>query len=281
MFAHYQTPIFEFVPGTGGTVTDTVINGTTYRVHTFTTSGTFSTSTTNLPLTVLLVGGGGGGGAGSTGAGQNCGGGGGAGGYISIETNVPASTNYSIVIGSGGTGGDGGASALAGNSTTGFSYTALGGGIGAQRTPNTVSGQGGSGGGGFAFNNGGTTGNTSIQFSTYGYGQGGSGASGSEAPAGIFRGGSGGGGGGNAAYLVNGPGVINNITGANVTYAPGGGGGLAQPSSSNYVGANTLPNYGAGGGGGTSSQGPSLTGRTTGATGADGVVIIRYPLTTV
>jgi len=280
MFAHSQTPIFQFAPGTGGTVNDIVIGGTTYRVHRFTSSGTFSTTSTNIPLTVLLVGGGGGGanGSGIFDGAQFCGGGGGAGGYVAIDVNVPASTNYNILIGQGGAGGTNG------SATTAFGYTALGGGRGAQRSSNTQSGQGGSGGGGWSASGGGSSGNTSVQFSTYGYGQGNSGASGSEATLGVFQGGGGGGAGapGVFASSVGGAGVVNNITGANVTYAPGGGGGLAQPRNSYYNGANTLPNFGAGGGGGTSATfGRFGNNRDTGLAGTSGVVIIRYPITTV
>ena len=59
---------------TGGTISNVTISGTNYRVHTFTTSGTFTvTAGSTTTASALVVAGGGGGGG-------RCAGGGGAGG---------------------------------------------------------------------------------------------------------------------------------------------------------------------------------------------------------
>ena len=86
-------PISEAYPvATGGTVTDTVIGGIPYRVHSFTTTGssTFTVTRTGEVEYLILAGGGGGGGV--------IAGGGGAGGLLTGITTVTPFSNSSSVI---------------------------------------------------------------------------------------------------------------------------------------------------------------------------------------
>jgi hypothetical protein len=92
----------------GGTITTYTSGGTTYRVHTFTTNGTFTVNSlgdSSGNIDVLLVGGGGKGGdtAGNNASVREYGaGGGGAGGAIFTSTTV-STTSYSLFVGSGNT----------------------------------------------------------------------------------------------------------------------------------------------------------------------------------
>lgn len=294
MLLHQQTEIFDdFDPATGGTTQDVTIGRVTYRIHTFTTSDTFSTGTTSLPVEFLLIGGGGGGGGGvfvpNTGA--YCGGGGGAGGYVSLNTIASSSTNYTINVGGGGVGGVY-LSTNPGNggNTTAFGYTAIGGGSGGQRSYTPVGksagsgNDGGSGGGGMA---GPGLGAISNQLSFFTYGSGNDGSNGSNTgPVTQFAvswAGGYGGGAGNPGE-AGGPGKVSNITGSNVTYARGGPNGVwSRSGSSDYSnGGNTLAGYGAGGGGGgATSSAAGGNNRVYGTDGASGVAIIRYPITVI
>jgi hypothetical protein len=89
--------------GTGGTIT---ISGE-YTIHSFTTPGSYTGSSSFIPafsgnVEVLLVGGGGGGGG-------RLGGGGGGGGVIYMPSvSVVAGTSYPVVVGAGGTSGNNG-----------------------------------------------------------------------------------------------------------------------------------------------------------------------------
>ena len=76
---------------TGGTETTTTIGSDTYRIHTFTSSGTFTVTSGSKNVEYLIIaGGGGGGGHSSEGYYNDGGGGGGAGGY---RTNVSGATS--------------------------------------------------------------------------------------------------------------------------------------------------------------------------------------------
>ena len=277
------------VGATSGTI------GTTERVISFPYTGsaitkdyTFTT-TENLICDILVVGGGGGGG------GAYVGGGGGAGGYIYLQNLTLPTGTYSVKVGSGGIagttgwGGNGNISSITGS----INYTALGGGGGAGGSlGGVVSGignNGGSGGGGSYRNIGSVAAaaGTSTQFSTYGYGSGGSGNS--YGSPWVY-----GGGGGGASGVTNGTsstgnnGLANSITGTSITYAGGGGGGVDGTSPSvggaggggggaNQSGTSTAAvkgTDGLGGGGGGSSTGTS-------GSGGSGIVIIRYRLPTV
>ena len=266
----------------GGTVT-TYGN---YRVHSFTTSGTFTVPTgTTLTADVLMVAGGGGGGSGYQG------GGGGAGGMIASASQSISAGSKTVTVGGGGSGGpgNGGGNASSGSNTalTGFT-TCVGGGRGGGQ--DTLSGNydaqtGGSGGGGN--HSSGISGKSGTS------GQGNSGGNGYDpSPH------AGGGGGGKSA------------AGGNATNTRGGHGGAGAGndyrtgSSSNYAGggggsarSNIASNGGSGGGGaggnGNGVAGSSLTGGGGGAgrgadyggsnagvggNGGGGIVVIRYQL---
>src|SRR5210317_367260 len=93
-----------------------------YRVHTFTSSGTFVNSVSSLSVDMLLVAGGGSGGV-------DNGGGGGAGGMLEPTGVSLTAQSYGITVGGGGAsragGNDDGPGSPGGNST-GLGYTAIG-----------------------------------------------------------------------------------------------------------------------------------------------------------
>jgi hypothetical protein len=223
-----------------------------YRVHIFTTSGTFEILSKGIDQEVrfLVVGGAGGGGA-------DLGGGGGAGGFIdsSIMSSSLGLNVYDITVGSGGFG-----SPYGGFETTGYN--------GQDSTivnfgSSTITAYGGGGGGNYGY--AGLSGGSS----------GGSGATNFDStnPIDGQQGNPGGwdaGGGGGATFVgmsgggAGGQGKVSDITGEEITYATGGNGGYAGIMFSDGA-----PNTGNGGSGGDS--GPSPTGM-----GGSGVVIIRY-----
>lgn len=253
---------------TGGTESTITVDGVNYRLHVFTTNGTF-TVTSPGEVEYLIVGGGGGGGSNSTGT---RGGGGGGGGGLLTGTSTVAAQNYAIVVGSGGSKGVNVAGAIGQNSSFN-SIVAVGGGggggDGGGLHPATV---GGSGGGGGSHNNvslgaAGTTGqgnaggNNSSASPFPGGGGGGAGASGTNGAGSI---------GGNG-----GAGLASSITGTSVFYAGGGGGGtfsagtggtggVGGGGNGNSVVAGSAGTDGLGGGGGNQAD------------GGDGIVIIRY-----
>lgn len=273
---------------TGGTK----VSSGGYTYHTFTSSGTFTNTISNLEIDYLMVAGGGSGGS--------YGAGGGAGGLLNGSTTLSAQ-NYSIVIGAGATHSIGSPSHAGGqqaqgsdgNDTTAFSLTAIGGGGGGDAGNNGSAG--GSGGGG-AYN--GTTGGAG----TSGQGNAGGGSSFSDP---YPSGGGGGAGsvGGNATSNTqpgNGGAGLQFSTYATATstgdsgyYAGGGGGGVA--GGSGYVGGGQTSNGGLGGGGngGVGGSGQSAgqantgggggSGAYSGSTnsyypqqGGSGIVILRY-----
>jgi hypothetical protein len=137
---------YEFIYiGTGGAITTDGLS----RVHTFTSSGTFTiNAATNVE--VLVVAGGGSGGEGH-------GGGGGAGGLIHVASFAVAAGSYSVTVGAGGpqtyTGAD--ARGTQGGNSVFSTLTAIGGGYGST----WEGGNGGSGGGSSCWvNNTGTLG---------------------------------------------------------------------------------------------------------------------------
>ena len=258
------TATIGITAATGGTVSN--IAG--YRVHTFTSSGTFEVVSGAGSVEYLVVAGGGGGG-------QNGGGGGGAGG-LRTGTLSLTTTSYTVTIGGGG-----GESSNGSNSI--FStITAIGGGGGGSLTASGKNG-GSGGGGGSAYPNPATTGAGGL--GTAGQGNnGGLGNPGGNAPSNV----SGGGGGGAGSAGSNAPGVsggnggngtASTLSGSSVTYAGGGaggggggggtggsgGGGNGVPSGGSTGGTNT---GGGGGGGGNPAVYAS--------SGGSGIVIIRY-----
>lgn len=250
--------------GTGGTIS---YDGN-YRIHTFTSSGTFATKSTVI-ADILSIGGGGGGGSSSSSYGG--GGGGGAGGFVYKTGIRMGAGNQTVTVGTGGAGGGAGSSQVGANGGN-SEFAGLpednaigGGGGGAGGTSNSRMGNNGGSGGGAGYNGYNNVTNTSTGTSTQGHdganvsgdsasGSGGGGAGG----VGAENTGSGGGTGG-----AGGAGKESFITGASKWYAIGGAGGETNQAQ---AGANT----GGGGNGAYATQTPQA--------GADGVVIIRYQI---
>lgn len=268
---------------TGGTITNYESGGTTYVVHQFNSNANFVLSVAK-SVDYLIVGGGGGGGNSTTGGGDGAGGGGAGGYYYATGVSLSAGT-YSASIGQGGSPNGGG------TTTTFNSITAGGGGNGGSDASGGGSGQsataGGSGGGtGNRIDSAGSAGSGGTARSSGGGGyanDAGAGGGGAVGQGGNVRGGNNGGHGG--------LGQTNSITGTSVMYAHGGGGGVqsgsdvgngsdgsataTSPSRGGYGSgiANKTPyparaNSGDGGGGAGYNE--------NGASGADGVVIVRY-----
>ncbi|MEI7425551.1 MAG: DUF2341 domain-containing protein [Candidatus Moraniibacteriota bacterium] len=241
----------------GGTGGNTVQNIGGYRIHTFTSSGTF-TATSASNIEYLIVAGGGGGGYGGTAGG---GGGGGAGGLLTSMSTVSAGA-IAVTVGNGGSGGNNG-----GNSALG-AITAYGG------------GHGGVGGGASGFSGGSGGGGNPVS------GSGGAGTPGQGYQGGNVgalnqgdNGSAGGGGAGAAAAdavwtntgTAGGSGLSSNISGSSVMYATGGAGGWGTYWGTGQIGATGAVNTGNGAGGAGYNGTPG--------SGGSGVVIIRYPIT--
>ena len=274
----------------GNTITDS--NG--YRIHIFTSSGSFVVTKGSKAADFLVLAGGGGG--------QAYAGGGGGGGYrtsvgtsgggAAAESQITLSEGtYTVTVGAGGTystyssplDGRGGSSSLTG---TGVSVISLGGG---NYSANSTIRSGGSGCGGDASYTsgagtsgqgyaGGTGGTSGITWYSGG-GGGGAGAVGSST-------------GGTQYGGQGGVGVTSSISGTSTSYAAGAGGGcwgrystgymglggdsssVPWPSNVAYAGApgNAPANRG---GGGTS---PSSDNGGNQSNGGSGIVIIRYLL---
>lgn len=253
-----------FMTATGGSIA----NDGDYKVHTFTSSGTFtvtqvgSDSTYGNKVEYLSVAGGGGGGG-------NHGGGGGGGGYRhnSAYNYTVTAQGYTVTVGgNGGLNSNGGNSAFA-------TITSSGGGRGGN---DNAGGSGGSGGGGASYP------------SSY---SGGSGNSGGHSPSEGNNGGSGqsgnkygaGGGGGAGATGQNGSssqggqggsGSQNDITGTNTYYSPGGGGHHHGGGGNGGTGGGG--NHDNTGGGSAKGSGGGGNGHGGGVNSADGIVIVRY-----
>jgi hypothetical protein len=241
----YRTTVSKVA--TGGSTTTS--GG--YKIHTFTSNGTFRITSGITSISVLLVGGGG----------QGYGGGGGGGGYYNFSTNC-SNTDYTISVGAGGSGGTtvgtgqpGGNSSIIG---TGVNYTVGGGAPGvAGLRQNSIAPSNGGGGGGvgqlgsstpglYGFAGGNTTSSTNNSW-------GGGGGAGSAGLAGTNN--IGGNGGNGIRFSIN-----------NTTYGGGGGGGGATRGSNGSGGggnANT-------GGGGIGSKPESYS------NGGSGIVIVYY-----
>ena len=238
-----------------------------YRIHTFTSSGTFTNGIANLSVEYLIVAGGGGG------MGRH-GGGGGAGGYRTATTSISA-TSYGVTIGGGGSsagdpgggspGGNQGGRAGDGSNSSALGITSNGGGGGSTYGNGGSGGSGGGGGwassGGSGTSGQGNNGGAGPPSNTSGYGSGGGGGASSAGGSG----GNSGGGGGN--------GSSSSISGSSVTYAGGGGGGAynGQHGSDGSGGGSTSNRGGGGRGGGQNGFRSSQS-------GGSGIVIIRYQL---
>ena len=304
------------ISATGGTITTPTIDGTNYKVHTFTTSGSFvvSNAPAGTSVDVLLIGGGAGGGS-------STGGGGGGGGVIHGTTKTVSATTYTITIGGGGassSGSDRTGQGGSGGATTGFGYTSNGGGGGAdgQRFGDGVASYGvtganGGGAGGDDTGSGGSgnipgtsnslSGGTDVAYGGYAGGE-----SYGDAP---WQAGGGGGAGEagqgySAASSVRGDGGDGkqlNIDGNNYYWAGGGGagkdagnsgdgglgGGGAGAGDPGAVGGSAINSGGTGGTGGNTSGGTGgdnsgggggggTWSSGDGAAGGSGIVIVRY-----
>ncbi len=290
----------------GGTITTYSSGGTNYKVHIFTSSGTFAVAAgAGYTAAYLIVAGGGGGGGHMSGGWYNDpGGGGGAGGMLTSTVTVTANTNYTVVVGAGGVSSSTGYAGNGGNSTC-FSQTAIGGGGGGAGAANNATAQrigqnGGSGGGG-----GGPANVVAVAAGgagTSGQGNAG-GAGGRSSPQDQISGGGGGrGGAGESAVFgsrsgVGGQGFANSLgTGSAVNYAGGGGGGGTNQGGVYYTAGRPGGTGGGGRGGDNNNSAATATaggvntggggggaGGTAGApsayvapNGGSGIVIIRY-----
>ena len=269
----------DLVAATGGTIT----TDGDFKVHKFTSDGTFTITAAGGSCSVLIVSGGGRGGRGAT-SGRS-GGGGGAGGAAEFSFQTFSTGAYTVVVGAGSpvTGDETGSQLIRGNPSgilgPDFYQTGMvgGGGAGGRGTePSTGdSGGGGAEGGGrnigalgnpFFGNNGGDV------PSPYDAGAGGGGAGGVGETTSVS-----GANGGNGGI-----GIASSITGTSTYYGGGGGAGGGNGGSigvggnggggggGNYgvVGSNGTANTGGGGGGGG--------GYGFGGAGGSGVVILRY-----
>lgn len=265
---------------TGGTIT----RSGEYWLHTFTSSGTFTTLADISNLEYLVVAGGGGGG-GNTAIAN---GGGGAGGYRSsvvgqssgggasaeARLSLSSGTNHTVTVGAGGSG----ASQTNGVNSVFGSITSIGGGRGGA-TSSTNGNTGGSGGGaGYA--------GSSIGSGTTGQGYAG-GVGSSPAPG--VAGGGGGGGAGQLGQNTSGSnagnggnGVSSSITGSAVTRAGGGGAGSYNLAVGNGgtggggVGGRDLSSGPSSGTANTGGGGGGSGGSEAGGNGGSGIVVVRY-----
>jgi len=244
--------IFQAVGGTISTYTD---SGVTYRVHTFTSSGTFTVATGTKNVNYLIVAGGGGGGGGRHASGA------GAGGLLQGTTAVSTQI-YSIVVGGGGTGAvyNGSSASTNGSNSSAFGFNAIGGGRGGSHGESlSAFEQGGSGGSG-----GGSAHTAGL---LPGSGTAGQGFSGSRAVPDRSRCPSGGGAGGTGVANGSGsedsstgsgdqggPGLQVNIDGNNYYYAGGGGGSGSPNSGPGDTWNGGAGGIGGGGGGGSNAE---------------------------
>ena len=232
------------ITATGGTVSN--IAG--YRVHTFTSNGSFTvTETFGNSVEFLIVGGGGGGGQAHAGGG----GGGGVkssvsgstsgGGTPAVDQFIVSATTYAVVVGGGGVSSPNrGTNGSTGGSSSVFGVTALGGGGGGSEAKGGNTG--GTGGGA-------ATGNTVVAAGTAGHG---------------FAGGI-----SSFNYVGGGGGAYGGYNGGTRALGGSGGGGNGN-GGSNDGSAGTAGLGGGGGGGGYPIE--------SGYAGGSGIVIIRYPV---
>ncbi len=268
--------LLPFVAATGGTIT----TSGDFKIHTFTSSGTFTVTSAGGPggsntVDYLVIAGGGG-------SGSEVGGGGGAGGYRESFPNPAtgglsvSAQGYPITVGAGGAGSASAAPGTQGSSSVFSTITSAGGGQGGGRV-GSGGGAGGSGGGAGYFGAGGSGNTPSVSPPQ---GNDGGGAPGS------VSGGAGGGAssaGGNGPGANGGNGTASSITGSSVTRA-GGGGGSGSPADSTTAGAGGPGGGGAGSESGAGTAGTANTGGgaggglapPAGAAGGSGIVVIRY-----
>ena len=254
--------VFRAIEATGGTVTDITQDGQLFRVHTFTSDGTFEVSRGG-EVDVLVVGGGGGGG----GAGSNGGSGGGGGGVVRGLKPVPVGS-FNVSVGFGGPRGDGGGDiGFNGGDSEFLGFVALGGG-GGEGGGTPPGKDGGSGGGSRDVGNEAT----GLQPGTN------SGAvldAGNDGGAGPSSGGGGGGAGGPGGTdnATGGPGLLIDFDGNARYFGSGGNGQFATETSGGQTTdqQEAPPNTGSGGAGTFSDTRVGNVGN-----GASGIVFVRY-----
>ena len=245
----------------GGTITTTG----NYRVHDFTSSGSFVTPVELTDVEYLIVGGGGGGGS----SGYVAGGGGGGGFRTSVvgaTSGANSSAESRITVASGTHAVTVAATASAstqGNDSTFQSITALGGGGGTSGYHKSGA-SGGCGSGASAGNNAGNAGSGTA-------GQGQRGGYGSWNPESSWTGGAGGASGVGDNGNGGGAGLNSSITGSSIGFS-GGAGGFNE-NAGNGAGATAF------GGGSPYSSGTANTGGGGGGgsgSGGSGRIIVRY-----
>ena len=267
-----------------------------YKLHVFTSSGTFIAEAAGV-VDVLVVAGGGG-------SGGDVGSGGGAGGLIWRPALPIASNSFSVIIGAGGSGNATGGT-NGGNSSV-FGLTAIGGGHGAQWNRAGDNQPGGSGGGGSATHTGtsvdpgeaGTQSSQSGESGSYGYGN--SGGSGGVGTGPHYGGGGGGGGagavggsssGGNSGVTAGAGGQGKNMSaelgtsvGDGGWFAGGGaavhdqGGGAAGGQGGGATASTSSTNDGTPGDANTGGGASGGSRNSQNAIGGSGIVIVRYGL---
>ena len=255
----------------GGTETTYDSGGTTYMVHTFTTSGTFTIEGGSGDVDILMIAGAGGA-AGGTGNINKGGGGGGAGGQLEGSAIEMTAGDYTITIGGGGGQYTNGRASTIVETTWGTA-TAVGGGGGPHGPADGNSGGSGGGAAGRSAASGGAaTQGDSNGLTGYGYAGGNSFYNASGEGAGGGGGGAGGVGGNAPARSsggAKGVGRSNLIqTGSGDTRAIGGYGAAAQ----NWGPGNGASGAANSGNGGDGDSGTS----TTGGSGGSGTVVFRY-----
>jgi len=284
-----------FVAATGGTITTVCTN---FKVHTFTSPGTFCVSCAgnaggSNTVSYMVVAGGGGTARGGPGAV----GGGGAGGFregrtttcsytvspLNAAAGIPVTaTGFPITVGAGGASGPSGSpgNASVGSNTIFSTITSAGGGRD-HGTPGPASSNGGSGGGGPTADNptlsGKGNGNTPPVSPPQGNpGGGGQVTNPGSSPALVYRGGGGGGAtavGANAvspgAAGAGGAGATTSINATPTAFA-GGGGGAAGKEPAGVDAASGAGGAGGGGAGGARAAGTAGTANTGGGAGGAG-----------
>ena len=277
---------------TGGTVT----TYGSYRVHSFTNTGSTNfvvNSGTSGSVDYLIVGGGGGGGDSAAGEGDGAGGGGAGGVYAASGVTLSAAT-YAAVVASGG------AAHSQGGDSSFNSITAAGGGKGGNDGEGEAGGeaggsalngrdgtQGGSGGGvgnrtnasaGSAGSGGSNATNGGANYrSDAGSGGGGAGEGGAGAP-------------GNTSGGDGGDGITNDYRTGSAVYYGGGGGGGTQSNGEGGSGGqggggnggrtgNAVENGSANTGGGGGGAGGVYESSFEGGSGGSGIVVVRYATT--
>lgn len=255
---HQTVVLSSFIVATGGTIT----TSGNFKIHTFTTDGTFEiTSGTGTVEREVVAGGG----AGGTGGGA----GGGAGGRVSNSKSMTVGV-FPVVVGTGGTVTAGNGNN--GNNSTFDDITAVGGGGGGGSVGNGQNGGSGGGRGQFATsagtgtvgqgNNGGlSTGNSSG-------GGGGAGAVGGNAP----NTSTGGNGGAGLDSTIDGTARAGGGGGSGVGGSAGSGGNGGGGRGASFAeGSAVAGTDGTGGGGGGGYDGTKVA-----AKGGKGIVIVKY-----